>query len=43
VNPGVSREGEVIFTVAPDASGFTLETGDTDMFADGNAYVDLGF
>ena len=43
VNPDVSKEGEVIFTVAPDASGFTLEAGDTDMFADENAYVDLGF
>ncbi len=43
VNPGVSREGEVIFTVAPDASGFTLEAGDTDMFADENAYIKLGF
>ena len=43
VNPGVSREGEVIFTVAPDASDFTLEAGDTDMFADENAYIDLGF
>ncbi|MEJ7820028.1 MAG: DUF4352 domain-containing protein [Rubrobacteraceae bacterium] len=43
VNPGVSKEGEVIFTVAPDASGFTLEAGDTDMFADENAYIKLGF
>ncbi len=43
VNPGVSKEGEVIFTVAPGASGFTLEAGDTDMFADENAYMDLGF
>ncbi len=43
VNPGVSKEGEVIFTVAPDASGFTLQAGDTDMFADENAYIDLGF
>ncbi len=43
VNPGVSKEGEVIFTVAPDASGFILQAGDTDMFADENAYIDLGF
>lgn len=43
VNPGVSKEGEVIFTVAPDASDFTLEAGDTDMFADENAYIKLGF
>jgi hypothetical protein len=33
----------VIFGVAPDASGFTLQAGDTDMFADKNAYVDVGF
>ena len=25
VNPGVTRPGEVIFTVAPDASGFKLQ------------------
>ncbi len=43
VNPGVSKEGRVIFTVAPDASGFTLQAGDTDMFVDKNAYIDLGF
>ncbi len=43
VNPGVSKQGQVIFTVAPDASGFTLQAGDTDMFADENAYIDLGF
>ena len=43
VNPGVSKEGRVIFTVAPDASDFTLQAGDTDMFADQNAYIDLGF
>ena len=43
VNPGVSKQGQVIFTVAPDASGFTLQAGDTDMFTDENAYIDLGF
>lgn len=43
VNPGVSKEGEVIFTVAPDASDFTLQAGDTDMFADENGYIKLGF
>jgi hypothetical protein len=32
----------VIFAVAPDASGFTLQAGDTDMFADKNDYVDVG-
>jgi Domain of unknown function (DUF4352) len=43
VNPGVTRPGEVIFTVGPDASGFKLQVGDTDMFSDKNGYVDLGF
>ncbi len=43
VNPGVSREGEVIYTVAPDASDFTLSVGDTNMFGGEDAAVDLGF
>ena len=43
VNPGVLKQGETIFTVAPGASGFILKAGDTDMFSDKNAYVDLGF
>ncbi len=43
VNPGVTQQGEVIFTVAPGASKFTLELGDAQMFSDKNAYVDLGF
>jgi hypothetical protein len=43
VNPGVTRPGEVIFTVAPDASGFKLQVGDTNPFTDKNGYVDLGF
>jgi hypothetical protein len=43
VNPGVTRPGEVIFTVAPGASGFKLQVGDTIPFTDKNDYVDLGF
>jgi Domain of unknown function (DUF4352)/zinc-ribbon domain len=43
VNPGVMKQGETIFTVAPGASGFILKAGDTDMFSDKNAYIDLGF
>lgn len=43
VNPGVTEQGRVIFTVAPDASGFVLQVGDTDMFTDTNGYIDLGF
>ena len=44
VNPGVTQDGEVIFTVAPDAKDFTLRAGDTDPFiSDENAYIELGF
>ncbi len=43
VNPGVSQQGEVIFTVAPDASDFTLEAGDTAIFSDEVGRIDLGF
>jgi hypothetical protein len=43
VNPGVTRQGQVIFTVAPGASGFRLQVGDTNPFTDKNGYVDLGF
>lgn len=43
VNPGVTEDGEVIFSVAPGASGFRLEISDTNMFRSGKAYVDVGF
>jgi hypothetical protein len=43
VNPGVTKNGEVIFFVAPGASGFKLEISDTNLFKTGKAYVDLGF
>jgi hypothetical protein len=43
VNPGVSREGTAIFTVAPDASGFTLELGDAAFFSDETGFVELAF
>lgn len=42
VNPGITRQGRVIFEVPPDASGFQLEAGDTQAFGE-EAYVDLGF
>ncbi len=42
VNPGITRQGRVIFEVPPDASGFQLEAGDTRAFGE-EAYVDLGF
>ena len=43
VNPGVSKQGEAIFEVAPDAAGFQVQAGDAKMFTDQNGYVDLGF
>lgn len=43
VNPGVSKAGRVVFTVAPDASGFKLQAGDADLFSDKNGYIVLGF
>lgn len=42
VNPGVTFQGTAIFNIAPDAKGLLLEAGDTDMFSDETAYVDLG-
>jgi hypothetical protein len=42
VNPGVTKQGRAIFNVAPDAKGLILEAGDTDMFGDDSAYVNLG-
>jgi Domain of unknown function (DUF4352)/zinc-ribbon domain len=43
INPGVTRQGEAIFEVAPGASGFQLQAGDTNPFTDENGYVNLGF
>ena len=39
-----AEDGEVIFTVTPEAKDFTLRAGDTDPFiTDENAYIDLRF
>jgi hypothetical protein len=43
INPGITKQGQSIFKVAPSASGFLLQAGDTNMFKDENGYVDLGF
>ncbi len=43
VNPGVMQQGQAIFEVAPGASGFRLQAGDTKPFTEENGYVDLGF
>lgn len=42
VNPGVTRQGRAIFDVAPDAQELILRAGDTELFTDKNAYIDLG-
>jgi hypothetical protein len=44
VNPGVTEPGQVIFTVAPDASGLKLVLKDTNLFRSeqNQAEVDLG-
>ncbi len=43
VNPGVTEQGSIIFTVAPGTSGFTLQVGDAQLFSDQNGLVNLGF
>lgn len=43
INPGITKHGQSIFKVAPSASGFLLQAGDTNMFKDENGYVNLGF
>lgn len=42
VNPGVTFQGTAIFSIAPDAKGLILQAGDTELFTDENAYVNLG-
>ena len=42
VNPGVTDQGQAIFTVAPGATGFELELGDADLFSDTKGTVPLG-
>ena len=42
VNPGLTREGRVVFEVAPDAEQLILRAGDTNPFGGENAYINLG-
>lgn len=42
VNPGVTDQGQAIFTVAPGSTGFELELGDADLFSDTKGTVPLG-
>lgn len=41
VNPGVTREGEVIFTVASGATEYRLQAGDAVMFTGKSGIVNL--
>ena len=42
VNPGVTDQGQAIFTVAPGSTGFELELGDAELFSDAKGTVPLG-
>jgi Domain of unknown function (DUF4352) len=42
VNPGVTQQARVIFSIAPDARGLILRAGDGDPFTEENGYVNLG-
>lgn len=42
VNPGVTDQGQAIFTVASGSTGFELELGDADLFSDVHGTVPLG-
>ena len=43
VEPGVTKEGRIIYAVAPDASGFRLQVGEGKFAASETEYIDLGF
>lgn len=43
VEPGATKEGKVIFSVAPDSSGFRLQVGEGRFASDETGYIDLGF
>jgi hypothetical protein len=42
VNPGISKDGRVIYQVADDATGFTLTLDDVELMEDKSAVFDLG-
>jgi len=41
VNPGISKNGRVIYQVPPDAWGFTLKLDDVEFWKDNSAVFDL--
>lgn len=42
VQPGVTKEGRIIFSVDPDSTGFKLKVGAARFASDEIAYIDLG-
>jgi hypothetical protein len=42
VKPGATKEGKVIFSVDPDASGLKLQVGEARFASNKTAYIDLG-
>ena len=42
IEPGATKEGAVIFSVEPDASGFRLRVGEARFSSDETADIDLG-
>ena len=42
VNPGLSKDGRVVYQVPPDAKGFTLTVDDVEFLEDKSAVFDLG-
>ena len=43
VEPGATKEGRVIYTIPPDASGFKLQVGEAKFASSQTKYIDLGF
>jgi hypothetical protein len=41
INPGVSKDGRVVYQVAPDAKGFRLTVDDVELMEDKSAVFDL--
>ena len=42
VRPGVTKEGKIIYAVAPNSSGLQLQVGEARFASDETAYIDLG-
>jgi hypothetical protein len=42
VRPGVTKEGKIIYAVAPNSSGLQLQVGEARFASDQTAYIDLG-